>query len=220
MPSELYPGFDRIGTSAPLAAARSRSASGTIQESLREIRDILRALDTGGAGDAPPSQPPSQGPSGAFPGAAGVFRTPVFAVPGPLSGGAAAISAPVRRARPGDPSRRRTVIAALTAAGLLALGAVSLAAVQPRLGDVSEVAARAVLPPIPAAAIATSGPAAAAPLPAAARPRTAMRAPRPPPATASIRLFLSASVCSVYATPPPAGIVRRACSGIPTPRTP
>lgn len=193
MPNASDPRSDRIGTTAPFDITQPRIRSGTILESLSEVREVLRDIDARGWEKARPQG----GPGAFFPGAAkthvllpaaparasrGASRAPVPSAPQTPPGAAALNAVPAAPAVP-LPRRNGATRAMLRTAGLVVLSAASLMVVQRtdlarlaagalgkspfRIGGVSE-AARAALPPAVTSAIAQSHAAAAA-LPAATR---------------------------------------------------
>jgi hypothetical protein len=139
----------------PLGATRSSSGSGTLAESLSEIRELLHAFDAGGGEGAP-----ATGPS------APAADEPERVEPDTPSDGAVATPEPIPTAMPqAVPPRRRNglTVTALAAGGLAVLGAAGLVSAggrglplvavstagkgQAGAGIQPEAMARAALPP-------------------------------------------------------------------------
>ncbi len=154
MQSLPNPTSGRNSAQMPLGAMRSTPGSGTLAESLSEIRELLHAFDEGGGADAPAGQN------------APAADEPERAEPDDPSDGAVAPPDPIPAAMPqAAPLRRRNglAVAALAAGGLAVLGAAGLVSAggsglplmavstagkgQAGRGRQSEVMASAVLPP-------------------------------------------------------------------------
>jgi hypothetical protein len=141
MPDDLYFEFDRTEASPPLGAARSRPESGTLLESVQELRELLRAFNTDDREDAAPKGasadpiasvavagvPGEADPACEEPDDAEAFYASLMAGLGMPSDGAAASPDPFA-AMPESPPRRRrsTAFAVVAVAGGIVLGATGL----------------------------------------------------------------------------------------------
>jgi hypothetical protein len=161
MSTESNPTSGRKGLSASLPTARLRSEPGTIEESLREIRELLHDLD-GGGGMGPPSTESTPAADAAKAAPRASFTRAVAAPVVAVSDGALAMPALAPHVA-SPPRRRGAAVAMMAMAGLVVLGAAGLVTAagldlpllavsasgkkQARPGGVPEIMARAALPP-------------------------------------------------------------------------